>query len=124
MSVVMAGCLVQQLLFLPSFCLSYAVSAAINSSEFTFGTAEKFDVRLINASNIIGILDCKDSDGNEWYEVPNLSQENVFDTIKNTNTNDPNYSFDPEVPYLLQLKQVQRRFVTRFFMPSNEIKIK
>ena len=91
-----------------------AISATINTVDFAFGTAEKFDTRTINAANIIGILDVKDSDGNEWYEVPNLAQECVFDTIKNTNTNDPNYSFDPEVPYLLQLKQVQTRFVSRF----------
>jgi len=55
-----------------------------------------------------------DSEGNEWYEVPNLAQENVFDTIRNTNTNDPNYIDNSDAPYLLQLKQVQRRFVTRF----------
>jgi hypothetical protein len=55
-----------------------------------------------------------DNNGNIWYEVPNLAQENVFDTIRNTNFNDPNYSSDTEVPYLLQLKQVQRRFATRF----------
>jgi hypothetical protein len=74
----------------------------------------RFDKRTINASNIISILDVIDSDGNEWYEVPNLAQENVFDTIRNTNTNDPNYTDNSDAPYLLQLKQVQRRFVTRF----------
>ena len=91
-----------------------AISATINTTTFTFARGKRFDSRTINASNIIGILDVTDSDGNTWYEVPNLAQENVFDTIKNTNTNDPNYSSDTEVPYLLQLKQVQRRFVTRF----------
>ena len=55
-----------------------------------------------------------DSNGNTWYEVPNLAQETIFDTIRNTNTNDPNFSIDTEVPYLLQLKQVQRRFAARF----------
>ena len=53
-------------------------------------------------------------DINEWYEVPNLAQESIFDTIRNTSFNDPNYSDDTEVPYLLRLKQVQRRFATRF----------
>ena len=91
-----------------------AISATINSTSLTFNTAVRFDTRTLNDSNIIGILDVFDSEGNEWYEVPNLAQENVFDTIRNTNTNDPNYSSDTEVPYLLQLKQVQRRFVTRF----------
>ena len=91
-----------------------AVSATINTTTFSFAAAKKFDTRTINASNVIGVLDITDTEGNKWYEVPNLAQENVFDTIKNTNLNDPNYFSDTEAPYLLQLKQVQRRFVTRF----------
>ncbi len=91
-----------------------AISATIQSTTFTFNAGVRFDTRNLNASNIIGILDVIDSDGNEWYEVPNLAQENVFDTIRNTNTNDPNSSSDTDAPYLLQLKQIQRRFATRF----------
>ena len=91
-----------------------AISATIRSTQFSFAGGVRFDTRNINDSNIIGILDVYDSDNNQWHEVPNLAQENVFDTIRNTNSNDPNFASDNEVPYLLQLKQVQRRFVTRF----------
>ena len=94
-----------------------AISATVNTQTFSFANGIRFDTRNINDSNIIGILDVFDSEGNEWYEVPNLAQENVFDTIRNTNTNDPNVPDDGEgndSPYLLQLKQVQRRFVSRF----------
>ncbi|MCP5063720.1 MAG: hypothetical protein GY936_14830 [Ignavibacteriae bacterium] len=91
-----------------------AISATINTKQFTFTAAKRFDTREINSSNIVGILDCVDTDGNTWYEVPNMAQENVFDTIRNTNVNDPTYDFEADAPYLLQLKQVQRRFVTRF----------
>ena len=91
-----------------------AISATIKTTTFTFTSGLRFDTRTITDKNIIGILDVTDSNGNTWYEVPNLAQENVFDTIKNTNANDPNYSTDTEVPYLLQLKQVQRRFAARF----------
>ena len=94
-----------------------AISATINTQTFSFANGIRFDTRNINDSDIIGILDVFDSEGNEWYEVPNLAQENVFDTIRNTNTNDPNVPDDGEgndSPYLLQLKQVQRRFVSRF----------
>ncbi len=91
-----------------------AISATINSTDFTFAAAKRFDTRNINTTNIIGVLDCFDSDGNEWYEVPNMAQENVFDTIRNTNVNDPTYNKEADAPYLLKLKQVQRRFVTRF----------
>ena len=91
-----------------------AISATVRSQTFTFNQSIKFDTRDLISGNIIGVLDVIDSDGNIWYEVPNLAQENVFNSIRNTNVNDPNYSIDTEVPYLLELKSVQRRFVTRF----------
>ena len=91
-----------------------AISATVRSQNFTFNQSIKFDTRDLISGNIIGVLDVIDSDGNIWYEVPNLAQENVFNSIRNTNTNDPNYSIDTEVPYLLELKSVQRRFVSRF----------
>ncbi len=96
-----------------------AISATINSTDLVFTASQKFDTRTLNDNNIIGILDVIDSNGNTWYEVPNLAQENVFNTIRNTNTNDPNYTMDPEVPYLLELKSVERRFATRFLNERN-----
>ena len=96
-----------------------AISATIQTKTFTFGSVERFQTIEINDSNIIQILDIVDSDGNEWYEVPYLAQEMIFDTIKNTNPNDPNtYTDEGEVPYLLQLKKAPRRFVTRFTSPT------
>ena len=92
-----------------------AISATINSSTFTFTTPQEFATRTITADNIIGILDIVDSDGNIWYEVPHLGQEMIYDSIKNTNTNDPNFSSqEGDTPYLLKLKQISRRFATRF----------
>jgi hypothetical protein len=65
-------------------------------------------------------LDITDPNGNTYSEVDYLGQEMVFDSIKNTNTNDPNNVADMgEVPYLLQLKKVQRRFATRFTSENN-----
>jgi len=91
-----------------------AISAAINTTQFSFTTPEEFATRTITANNIIGILDITDSDGNIWYEVPYLGQEMVYDSLKNTNPNDPNTYTDIDAPYLLKLKQVARRFTTRF----------
>jgi len=97
-----------------------AISSTINTKTFTFGPPEKFPTVDIVASNIIGILDVVDSDGNIWYEVPYLAQETIFDSIKNTNINNPNFSSDDNnTPYLLQLKKVQRRFVTRLTSDTN-----
>jgi len=96
-----------------------AISANIQTTTFSFGSPERFQTVEINDNNIIQVLDIVDSDGNEWYEVPYLAQEMVFDTIKNTNPNDPNFYQDQgEAPYLLQLRKVPRRFVTRFISPT------
>jgi len=92
-----------------------AISSTINTTEFTFGVPEQFTTVEITANNIVGILDIVDSDGNTWYEVDYLAQDTVYDSIKNTNVNDPNLSqYEGDTPFLLQLKGVQRRFTTRF----------
>ena len=94
-----------------------AISSTIKTTSFTFGDVERYPTVTINDTNIVGILDIVDSDGNIWYEVPYLSQETIFDPIKNKNPfgPDPNTQEDiNEVPYVLNLKKVPRRFVTRF----------
>ena len=92
-----------------------AISATINTKTFSFGSPVKFSTVEVNSPNLVGILDCTDSEGNIWYEVDHLGQEMVFDSIKNTNVNDPNLSqYSGDTPYLLKLKKVQYRFTTRF----------
>jgi hypothetical protein len=92
-----------------------ASSATINTTTFSFGAPVPFNTVEITGEKIVGILDITDSDGNIWYEVDYLAQETVFDSIKNTNTNDPNLSqYQGDTPYLLQLQLIQRRFATRF----------
>lgn len=95
-----------------------AISATINSISFSFTTPQEFTTRTITANNLIGVLDIVDSDGNIWYEVDHLGQEMVFDSITNTNTNDPNFSSD-NTPYLLKNKRVQRRFTSRIISENN-----
>jgi hypothetical protein len=92
-----------------------AISAAINTKTFSFGSPVKFSTVEINSQNVVGVLDCVDSEGNTWYEVDHLGQEMIFDSIKNTNINDPNLSqYSGDTPYLLKLKKIQYRFTTRF----------
>lgn len=84
-----------------------ARSGTIQTTTQTYTTSEKYATFNINDTNIIGILDIIDSDGNEWTEVPFLGQDTVFDTRANTN------SESNVVPNSLRLKKVPRRFVTR-----------
>lgn len=92
-----------------------ALSGTINSTTFSFGSPVEFPTIQISTNNVAGIIDCFDSDGNEWYEVDHLAQDMVYDSIKNTNINDPNnYQNSDDAPYILKTKQIQRRFATRF----------
>lgn len=51
--------------------------------------------------------------------VDYLGQDLIFDGIKNTNYNDPNAAvYSNDTPYILQTKQVQNRFTTRFLSPT------
>ena len=100
-----------------------AVSGTINSATYTFNTPEEFTTVEINTSNIAGIVDCFDSDNNEWYEVDYLGQDTVFSGLKNTNVNDPNnYQNSNDTPYILKTKKVQRRFATRF-LSNNRLQL-
>ena len=92
-----------------------ATSGTIQTETFTFGDFQEFPTVTINNGNIAQIIDIFDSDGNEYFEVDHLGQELVYQSIKNDNANDPNnYQESDDAPYLLQTKQVQRRFATRF----------
>jgi len=96
-----------------------AISAEIRTQTFTFGAPQSFSTVTLTTPDIIQVLDITDSEGNTWYEVPYLGQEMVFNSIKNTNPNDPNLYQDTDAPYILQLDKKSRRFVTRFRSNTN-----
>ena len=91
-----------------------AISATIKTQTNSFTVPVAFNSFNINDTNIIGISSITDSNNNIWYEVDNLAQDSIFESIKNTNINNPNLSSDTNVANLLQVKQVARRFATRF----------
>lgn len=81
-----------------------ARSGEIVSTTQAVGSLTKFYTITINDTNIIGILDIVDSEGNTWYEVPYLGQETVYtETAQNSTT----------APYSLAVLKTPRRFTTR-----------
>jgi len=84
-----------------------AISAEIKSTVVNIPANQKFATTNITDTNIIQILNITSSDGNIWYEVPYLAQSTIYQKIAN-----PNYNTD-QVPYLLKLQRVPRRFVSR-----------
>lgn len=92
-----------------------AISGTEKTTTFDFGPPSRFPVVSLQDDNIIEITSVVDSNNNKWYEVPYLAQETIYDEVSNVSTNDPNFYGDYNVtPYLLKLKKVPRRFVTRF----------
>ena len=84
-----------------------AISAEIKSTTINVGSNQKFANVNITDTNILQILNVTGSGGYQWYEVPYLAQSSVFKQIAN-----PSYNID-QVPYLLQLQNTPRRFVSR-----------
>lgn len=80
-----------------------AFSSEIKTAEFNINSSEQFKTLTIQDSNIVGVLDILDEDGNEWYEVPFLGQDTIYES------EDESASF----PQVLSIKRVPRRFVTR-----------
>ena len=84
-------------------------SSEVKTSTFTINTAEQFKTLTIQDTNIVGILDITDADGNLWYEVPYLGQDTIFTSQDET----------AAFPHVLTLQKVPRRFVTRHLSNGN-----
>ena len=91
------------------------ISANRKTKTFQIGDIKKFLTLNLIDNNIISIESIQDTNGNIYTEVPYLAQDTVFENISNVQGNTPTlYQFYDETPYLLKLKKVPRRFVTRF----------
>ena len=90
-----------------------ASSGTVTTEFFTFNAAEKYKRIALANQNILEIISCTDSDGNDWYEVPFLAQDTVFTDMENTSKNDDQlYTYSDQAPYLLKLLKTSRRFTT------------
>ena len=99
-----------------------AISATIKTTTATFTDPIPFNFIDISDTNLLGILDITDSQGNEWYQVDSLAQDAVYDSIDNINPNDPNFTSNTDTPNLLKIKVVQNRFAARF-LDSGSLRI-
>jgi hypothetical protein len=91
-----------------------AKSGTRTSESFTFGPSKKFDKITLGNERVNEIISITDSNGNNWYEVPFLAQDTVFESEENISDNDPSLAgFSKDTPYLLKLIKTSRRFTTR-----------
>tara|TARA_R110001606_G_scaffold280840_2_gene429588 strand:+ start:575 stop:2512 length:1938 start_codon:yes stop_codon:yes gene_type:complete len=76
----------------------------------------------VNNPTYVGIDSIVDSNSNIWTEVPYLAQDTIFEAVTNTAYNDPDAAvYSDDIPYLLKLKKVPRRFVTRVIDDGIEV---
>ena len=94
--------------------LAQAISGTVVEDTFEFGDYEAFASINLQDTNIIQILDVRDSNENKYYEVPYLAQEMVFVEFPNTEVNDSElYQFKSTVPYILKTIKTPRRFTAK-----------
>ena len=99
------------------------ISGEVKSQEFSIGSPQRFKTISLFDSNIISIESITDANGNEYTEVPYLAQDTVFEEIENTGANDPIlHAYNNQTPYLLKVKRVPKRFITRY-KSENQIDI-
>ena len=83
------------------------VSGQFSETSYTIGGYRKFLTLKVPSSNVTEIVSIVDSDGHEYYEVDNLSQETVYVEIPNRSDN------TDTVTSILKPFPVPRRFVSR-----------
>ena len=91
------------------------ISGTRKTKTFDIGGPQQFLSLTLFDQDIISIEKLVDAEGNLYHEVPYLAQDTIFDELENTGANDPELNgFNQQTPYLLKIKKVPKRFVTRF----------
>ena len=99
------------------------LSGELRSQDFTLGSAQPYTSLILDSADVQSIYSVTDSDNNSWTEVPFLGQETVFNESVNTVANDPALAANTgNVPYVLSLKTVTKRFITRV-TPNSKMRL-
>ena len=65
------------------------VSGTITQESYTVGTYEQFTKIYLEDPNVAEVISVVDSEGNEYYEVGNLSQNTIYAELTNTSSSTP-----------------------------------
>tara|TARA_R110002020_G_scaffold421418_3_gene630509 strand:- start:8025 stop:9827 length:1803 start_codon:yes stop_codon:yes gene_type:complete len=82
-----------------------AISGRVSYQEVSIGDFQRFQRVNLETGNVAEIISVRDSEGHEYYEVDNLSQNIIYKAIPNTNSATNN-----TVKNLLKATPVARRF--------------
>ncbi len=84
------------------------VSGFFNTEIIEIGAFDRFRSVELASPNVSEVISVFDSEGNEYFEVENLSQDTVFKGLTNKNYKNDN------VPSILKPMLVNRKFITIF----------
>jgi len=87
-----------------------AISAKEKSDSISISNTTDYPVITLLDKNIIQITSVTDGDNNKYYEVPYLAQETIFVEQPNTLLNNNSSDMASDVPYILEVQKVPRRF--------------
>ena len=91
-----------------------AISAELKEFTQTFNGNTSFSKINIADTNVVDVVDVRDSNGNKWYSVPYLAQELVYIDYPATEQYDKDLSqFGDSVPSILKTLKTSRRFTTQ-----------
>ena len=90
------------------------VSGDVKTATFTFTSPKQYDKIVLDETNVIDIISCEESDGDNWYHVEYLAQDTIFRDVPNLLENDPDFAqYRSSSPSLLKLLKTSKRFITR-----------
>lgn len=91
-----------------------AVSGDVKVASFDFGAPIPYDKIVLPDTNIVEIISVEESDGDNWYQVPYLAQDTIFEDVPNLAETDPDlYVYRSSSPSLLKLRKTAKRYITR-----------
>jgi hypothetical protein len=91
-----------------------AVSGDVKTSTYNFTTPVPYDKIVLPDTNVIEIISIEESDGDNWYQVPYLAQDTIFEDVPNLAENDPDLAqYRSSSPSLLKLRKSTKRYITR-----------
>jgi hypothetical protein len=96
------------------------VAGSIITYNVTVGNPTKFFKIVFPEKNVLSILEIKDSDNNNWYEVDYLAQDTVFIENENNNLNNGNYSqYNTQVSKLLNSIRTSKKYIVKVDADNN-----
>lgn len=88
-----------------------AQSLVLKEVSISVGNPQRFNKFVIQDSDVIQIIEVKDSDDNIWYEVPFLAHSTILKSNRNEYSVNPDHQ---DSPFVLTWVETPRRFVTRY----------